>query len=266
MTDEKRLFFAAEITAAWPLNFPPARIIDEQYRHMTLAFLGKTSVSHLLDAVKNIPQPEIEFGVGGCSRKWIFLPDEENARVIAADAEWISDGQPFLDFQAALEAWLKNLNFLHKDNRAFFPHITVGRGTFDVETWKKFPCSIPFYLSTIALQESLGYSHYKPIWRHRFTPPFEEIEHTADIAFLVRGKNFLDLYNHAFLALTFKCPPLVAFRAGHAEMASLDQVIKTLNFTLGIADQAIGVPFKAVSYHDELRPGKYLEWVMIVDI
>jgi 2'-5' RNA ligase len=265
MSDEKRLFFGAEIVAAWPLHFPPARIIDEQYRHMTLAFLGKKSLSHILHAVQEAPVPSFALSPSGVSRKWVFLPNVEAPRVIAADAEWLSNGSLFLTYQTTLEEWLKKNQFVHQDNRPFFPHMTIARGTFDIETWKKFPCEIPFYLTSIALQESLGYSHYKPVWRHRFTAPFEEIEHTADIAFLIRGNDFSELYTHASLALAFKFIPFLRYFSPKT-LSSLDDVVKALNELITRIDYEMGTPFKAVSYHDEIKEKNYLEWKMIVDV
>jgi hypothetical protein len=49
MNDAKRLFIAANVTAAWPREFPAGRILTEESRHLTMAFLGVTSLSHLLE-------------------------------------------------------------------------------------------------------------------------------------------------------------------------------------------------------------------------
>ena len=59
MNDEKRLFFAAELTAAWPEHLPSGRILEEENRHMTLAFLGSTSPSI---SEKAIPIPSFDIG------------------------------------------------------------------------------------------------------------------------------------------------------------------------------------------------------------
>lgn len=265
MNDEKRLFFSADVTAVWPSKFPPARIIEEQSRHITLAFLGKTSTSLLMEAIKTIPRPAMKLGLAAYSKNWVFLPSESHARAIAAKVDWIGGEYDFLTFQTQLEKWLQSLKYLSKDNRPFFPHITVGRKEFDLAAWKETPCAIPLYISGISLQESLGQSHYKRLWSHPFIPPFEEIEHTADIAFLIRGSHFRDLFLHAQLALAFQFPGLLSYLSKR-DPASLDEVVQMINGILAAADHDIGIPFKAVSYHAEVSSGPYLEWKMIVDV
>lgn len=264
MKDEKRLFFAAETIADWPCEFPSGRILDEENRHFTLAFLGSTSLPQLLEKMKTIPTPSFHVGIGGYSKDWIFLPHDQ-PRVIAVEVETFSDD--LVIYQKTLADWLKQQGYLQKENRPFLPHITVARGSFDIEEWKKIPCLIPFYISSITLMESLGNSNYKPLWKYPLTPPFEEIEHTADIAFLIRGKTIQDLWLHAQLALAFKFPPLISFFSKEKEFTSLDTVIAALNGLIARADLEIGVPFKAVSYHDELTyHSNHLEWKMIVDV
>ncbi len=258
MMNDKKLFVAAEIEAIWPQDFPAGRILDEENRHLTLAFLGSTSLSPVLEKIKTISLPSSIGPAGYCTR-WSFLPSDHEPRIVAADIE----PPNFMQADQKLIA-----HALHvQETRQFFPHITVSRGAIDVEAWKKFSCQIPFYVKAIALWESLGNSHYQSLWRHSFIPPFEEIEHTADIAFLIRGNNFYELYLHAQLALAFKFPPLVHYFSGEKKFPSLDTVIAALNELIARTDLAIGVPFKAVSYHDEMiYHANHLEWKMIVDV
>jgi 2'-5' RNA ligase len=263
LNDEKRLFFAAEITGAWPQDFPAGRILDEENRHLTLAFLGSTSLSRLLEKTKTIPLPSFHLGPAGYCTRWIFLPSEKEAHVVAAE---VLPANFLQNYQKKLAEHLKAQGYA-QDTRPFFSHITIARGPLEVEAWKKFPCLIPFYAKSIALLESLGKSHYKPVWRHSFIPPFAEIEHTADIAFLIRGKDFQELFLHAQLALAFKFPPLLSYFSKEQDFSSLDTVIVALNGLVARADLDIGVPFKAVSYHDEMAyHSNHLEWKMIVDV
>ena len=263
MSDEKRLFFGVDLTAAWPQSFPAGRILDEEHRHLTLAFLGSTSLSKLLEKMKGIPPPSFELGPATYTTKWIFLPSEKEARVVAAEIESLG---PLLDYQKRLALWLKDQGY-GAESRPFLPHLTVARGPLDVEAWKKIPCQIPFYIRAITLFESLGNSRYTPLWSHAFLPPFAEIEHTADIAFLIRGSTFESLFHHAQIALAFKFPPLIAYFSKENNFSSLDTVIAALNELVARADLAIGVPFKAVSYHDEMAyHSNHLEWKMIVDV
>jgi 2'-5' RNA ligase len=228
---------------------------------MTLAFLGSTSPSI---SEKAIPIPSFDIGPASYSTKWIFFPSETEARVVAAETASLS---PLLDYQYTLSQWVKTEGYPSHDSRPFFPHITLARGPLDVESWKKIPCEIPFYIRSIALMESLGHSRYQHLWRHSFLPPFAEIEHTADIAFLIRGSDFYDLFFHAQIALSFKFPALVAYLSKEKNFPSLDTVIAALNDVIARADLDIGIPFKAVSYHDEMAyHSNHLEWKMIVDV
>ena len=97
--------------------------------------------------------------------------------------------------------------------------------------------------------------------------PFEEIEHTADIAFIIRGATMRDLWLHAQLAMGFKSPSLVPYISRKGEFKTLDDVIQALNALVGKIDLEIGSPFKAVSYHATLKTqNNYLEWTMIIDV
>ena len=40
-------FFGAQVEAPWPKDYPPARMIPEKTRHITLAFLGQNPLSHV---------------------------------------------------------------------------------------------------------------------------------------------------------------------------------------------------------------------------
>jgi hypothetical protein len=214
--------------------------------------------------MKMIPLPSFHIGPASFSTKWIFLPSEKETRVVAAEIELVG---PLLGYQRTLAHWLRDQSHLSHEAKPFFPHITVARGSFDVEAWKTFPCQIPFYIRSIALFESLGNSRYEHLWRHSFISPFAEIEHTADIAFLIRGADFQELFLHAQLALAFKFPALLAYFSKEKNFPSLDNVIAALNGLIARADLDIGIPFKAVSYHDEMAyHSNHLEWKMIVDV
>lgn len=263
MSDHQRLFFAAELTGAWPQEFPSGRILKEDDRHLTLVFIGPASLSELMAKMKTMPLPPFHLGPASFTTKWVFLPNEQAPRVVAAEVDSLVS---VVDYQKTLASWLKDQGYPY-DLRPFLPHLTVARGTFDVEAWKKIPCQIPFYIRSIALLESLGNSRYQHQWRHSFLPPFAEIEHTADIAFLIRGENFQDLYHHAQIALAFKFPPLIAYFSKKTHFPTLDSVIAELNGLLARADLELGIPFKAVSYHDETTfHSGHLEWRMIVDV
>lgn len=93
--EEKRLFFGAEVHAAWPKEFPHGRIIDEESRHITLAFLGQTSFARLESILPALPLPQFKIGKVGKIDRFLFLP-ERNPRVVAGHVHWFSGAEDFL--------------------------------------------------------------------------------------------------------------------------------------------------------------------------
>jgi hypothetical protein len=98
-------------------------------------------------------------------------------------------------------------------------------------------------------------------------PPFEEKEHTADLAFIVRGQTPQELHRNAQLALSFKFPMLLPFFSKNLQ-TTLDGIIIALNEMVGSADAACGSPLKAISFHGQIKEDAYqiLHWEMIVDV
>jgi len=108
---------------------------------------------------------------------------------------------------------------------------------------------------------------YKSLWEIPLLPPFEEFEHTADIAFLLRGNTPEELHRHAELALSFKFPPLIEFFSAEKQH-TVQEIVIALNVLIGKADQIYGCPLKAVSFHGNIAQGPHnlLYWEMIVDV
>ena len=111
----------------------------------------------------------------------------------------------------------------------------------------------------------MGDLKYEPIWSYPLLKPFEEIDHTADLAFLIRGENLQQLYQNAHLALSFSHPPFIKY-IKEDPLENLDSVIRTLNRSLKELDQEEGAPFKAVSYHGSISVQDTLLWEMIIDV
>ncbi len=269
----KRLFFGWEVTAPWPAVLPRGRILAETDRHMTLAFLGETSVAQLEKALLEFPGAPFKVGFTGRFDQNLFLP-VRRPRVVAWHMQWL-ESQAQIDslqtFQKKLVSWLVGQNLMRPDDRDLLPHVTLCRAPFVPSAWAKAFVELPFITTHIHLYESLGQLRYKPLWSCPLHAPFEEIEHTADIAFVVRGENLTQLYLHAFAALAFKHPPILKYLPKENPQAleiSLDGVIKTLNIAIAQADAAGRCPLKAVSYHGELRfeADETLSWEMIVDV
>lgn len=261
---EKRLFIGMEVKAPWPEQWPEGRVLLEKDRHLTLAFLGEVSLEKLLPLLNDFPKPSFEMGIGGVFDRPLFLP-HRMARVAAWRIQFLEKEEQFLSFQKNLSIWLKGNEFPVKEKGEFLPHVTIARAPFKKEEWKKSFESIPLYLKNIHLYESLGSSKYEILWSCPTRVPFEEIEHTADIAFLVTGCDLSQLYLHAQLALSFHFPPFISF-FDLKEVHSWEEIVSGLNERIFLADAKIGCPFKAVSFHGAIERREFLEWEMIVDV
>lgn len=265
MNDEKRMFFGVEIAAAWPSPLPSGRMVPEESRHITLAFLGNHSISHLTNLLPQIPKPDFRIGIVGICDDFIFLP-KRHPRVIAGHVKWLEEENALQTFQKKLADWLRTENY-QIDTRDFLAHISIAREPFSDDDWKNAFSEFPVFIKAIHLYESVGSLTYVPLWSHLLFLPFEDLEHTADIAYVIRGENLEQLYLHAQMALAFECPALTAYLS-NTTPNSLDDIVFGLNEIVAQADQEVGAPFKAVSFHGNIvkQNNQLLEWEMIVDV
>lgn len=268
MTEEtKRLFFGFEVMAPWPAEFPKGRILDESCRHMTIAFLGQTPHERLTDQLTNLPAPPFKVGQVGHFDRCLFLP-ENHPRVTAWHMKWLNPESEIEGYYKQLVGWLKSNHFNVDERDRLLPHLTISRAPFSIKEWKEHFVKLPFMTKDLLLLESLGNLQYRPCWRLPIQAPFEELEHTADIAFRIRGESIHDLHRNALMALTFKFPSLIAYFASLRQVNDLDDLIIQLNEVVGQADMDKGCPFKAVSYHGSVAQAEdqTLTWDMIVDV
>jgi len=252
-TESERLFFAAEINAAWPEKLPEGRLIKPEFRHMTLSFLGMTDRKTLMDKLDEVPLPSWRLPPCGIFEKWIFLP-VETPRVVAAVPAFLEGEKELLDYQKKLSS------------SSFLPHVSISRDPFDKEAWESFSCQIPFFIQGIALYKSLGHSNYQLLWGHQLLAPFEEIEHTADIAYKIRGENYSQLALHAVFALSFSFPAFLKYLKNIPALSSVQDIVALLNRWIAEIDILEGIGLKAVSYHATIEKNDLLEWTMIVDV
>src|SRR5579871_6401341 len=101
----ERLFFGAQADAPWPKEFPPARVIPEETRHLTLAFLGENSYAKLKDLLPDLPRPSFEIGPAGIAKELIFLP-KQPSRVVAMSIDWLDADARLNSYQHVLAKWL----------------------------------------------------------------------------------------------------------------------------------------------------------------
>ena len=210
MNDEiKRVFFGIEVHAPWPSKLPQGRLLDESHRHLTLAFLGNVSYSPLSSILESFPKPPLLIGPVGQFDTFLLLPPRR-PNVVAWHTVWLDQNTPLIAFQKRLADWLRQFNY-SVDEREWLPHVTLCRQPFNPRAWEKFFVPLPFYAGSIHLYESVGNLNYIPVWSWPIQSPFEEIEHTADMAFIVRGETLQQLYYNAFTALAFKASPFLEF-------------------------------------------------------
>lgn len=265
-TRVKRVFIGLEILAPWPEHLPAGRLIEESERHMTLAFLGNTPIERLKEALQDFPTPDFTVGLVGTFDQCLFLPPHKPS-VVAWHADCLKQTK-LNTFQKTLTEWLQQKGFSFDQKKEFLPHVALARSPFDIKPWKASFSILPFIAKDIHLYESLGHSKYTSLWTYTFKSPFEEIAHTADIAFLIRGNCLEELFLHAQSALCFCYPPLTAFAISPLQLESLIDIIIALNERISTADQEIGVPLKAISFHGDIQEETdgTLYWEMIVDV
>ncbi|MBN2480072.1 MAG: hypothetical protein JXA94_07575 [Parachlamydiales bacterium] len=267
-TEKKRLFFAFDICAFW-IDFPKEnKIIQEQNRHITLLFLGENNIEDVIQYLNEISKLPSIIGPICEFDKLLFLP-EKHPRLVAFNVNFLEKEKEMENFQKRLVSFFKEKDFeiKHRDN--FKAHITVCRNSFNIENWKNSFRKAPLYIKSFNLFESLGNSEYRSLWNKDFLAPFEEIRHTADIAFIIKGENFLDLLFHAFIALSFNSLDFFKYKdLLLKEVKNIDDVIINLNEIITQAEiDGIHLPFKAVSFHSDIfEKDKILNWEMIVDV
>jgi 2'-5' RNA ligase len=262
----KRLFFGIEVSCPWPEKYPKGRLLDPIHRHMTLAFLGNVDYQKVLNILPSFPKIPLKIGIGAFFDKCLFLPPRD-PHVVAWHVDWLDNPKPLLTFQQALIRWLKDNHFF-VDEREFLPHVTIARSPFYASDWKQVFNSLPCMCTSIHLYESIGNLCYEPLWTLSLKVPFEEIEHTADIAFKIHGEHFAQLYTHAQLALAFRFPAILPYLKLESQITSVEDIVVALNKSVMIADGQIGCPYKAVSFHGKVlhEEDGTLTWEMIVDV
>lgn len=274
----KRLFFGVEACAPWPQKLPRGRsrgkLLDENQRHFTLAFLGNVEFQPLLNLLTPPYAQEeaspfrpflLKCGSAGYFDACLLLPPR-HPRVVAWHAKW-REGEPLILFQKMLAEWLKHRQY-PLDEREWLPHLTLCRHPGNPDLWMKMFSPLPFFTQSIHLYESMGNLTYQPLWSYPLPAPFEEIAHTADMAFWVYGDSVSAIYYNAFIALAFKHPLFLKYAPSTTSAENIDDVVIGLNEVVCQADRDAGSPLKAVSFHGELEQlaNGLLKWEMIVDV
>lgn len=262
--EKKRLFFGFEVMATWPSHYPKARLIDFHCRHLTLAFLGNVDYSRLQDLLPDFPTPPFKVGSVGYFDRCLLLP-EKHPHVVAWHVNF-NRKEVFNEYQDKVVRWLTANDYV-VDDRPFLPHVTIGRDPINASEWLHSFIPLPVMIKGLHLYESVGNLNYLPIWSCHVEAPFIELEHTADLAFLIQAESIPDLQIHAQMALAFKFPTLLQFIKKIPIQDNLEDIVIGLNQLITMADINGGCPLKAVSFHGEIEEENGIfKWRMIVDV
>ncbi|MBA3957178.1 MAG: hypothetical protein H0X51_02120 [Parachlamydiaceae bacterium] len=259
----RRLFFGFDVASPWPTTYPNGRLIDPASRHLTLAFLGNVSFKKLEDILPTIPQV-MKVGPVGMFNHCLFLP-EKHPHVVSWNIDWF-DERTIQNFQEELVEWLRHHQY-PIEKRSFLSHVSVARAPFEQQEWLQAFAPLPVIVQGFHLYESVGNLTYNPVWSFFVEKPFEELSHTADVAYLVKAESLSTLHLNAQLALAFTFPPFLKYIKEIPLKNSLDDIVIALNELITQADCDGGCPLKAVSFHGDVEEKEGIfSWEMIVDV
>jgi len=266
--EKKRFFFGFEVETIWPNIFEEKKIIKEKNRHITLLFLGENNLKDVEKLLNDLPLLNEQIAPVGFFDECLFLP-EKSPRLVAYRVNFLNKKSKIQNYQKNLFEFFQTKKiFIKHNHKNFLPHITICRNNFDIKKWEESFQQFPLYLKSFNLFESLGDCNYQTLWKKSFLKPFDEIEHTADIAFIIKGNNFSDLLYNSFIALSFKVFNFLHYFKNLKDVSSIDDVIINLNELITKAEiDGEHLPFKAVSFHSNIeKKDDILNWEMIVDV
>lgn len=232
------MFFALEVNGGWFAPMPEGRILKEEHRHLTLAFLGNESWSRLQNELKEYPFLKTRLGLTGRCDGLLFLP-ERHPRVVAGHITWI-DLPTFQEIHQELSTFLRTKGYI-LDPRELVSHVTLARAPFQIKKWKEVFTPFPLIATSLNLYESVGNLAYRPLWTLPLRSP---IEFKTDLIFEIRGKDYTQLFHHAQLALAFKFPQLLNSFLVESQAQSDEELISQL---MQVCQKAV-CPIKALQF------------------
>ncbi len=262
-------FIAAEVIAPWPEKMPKSgRLISPDSRHLTLAHLRETSFQSIEKVLAKSPIHHLKISPVGQFTDTLFLPNSKQPRLVAWEVQRLEKKKASRQILQDVRDDLENCG-IEIDKKAFHPHVTLAQGDIDVDEWKDHFTKIPLILKKIHLYRSEGNGRYQSLWNLPLELPFQEMPHTADMAFLLRGKTPEEIHLHAQVAIAFAFPQFFPYLDQENSSHHLDDIVIHLNELVSRVDCAMGSPLKAVSFHGEIAKkaiNDIYEWEMIIDV
>jgi 2'-5' RNA ligase len=262
----KRLFFAFKVEAPFYEKIYPARHLDKEDIHVTIVFIGNWPIEKYQEIKKNIPLSPFSFAPSAIGDKLLLLPFDNPSCMTMHLTLRDEEKKKLEDFRCILINYIASFD-IQIELRPLLLHTTLARKPFDASIWLKHFKKVPILLTKFCLYESVGQLKYNILWEQNLMRPFEEVDHTAGIAFAIYGHCIQDLYINAQMALSFLNPDFTQF-INYKKIDSLEKIIHELNKTISLVNIEQRCPIKAISMHGNIEKTEknLLKWLMIADI
>lgn len=208
--ETKRVFLAFEVHSPWPKILPQGRILKEEARHLTIAFIGDIHYASLENILNSFPPPKILVGMSGKFDHCLFLP-KKKPNVVSWHIEWDDHHFDLAIYKQELINWLTEHQIPIKHyNEIFLPHVTLSRRPFQFHEWRKAFQVLPLYIKDIHLYESKSGLNYTPLWTWPLLAPFEVIKVHEGLILSIRGEKLTSLFKHCISAIAFFYPSILS--------------------------------------------------------
>lgn len=231
----KRVFFAFEVHAPWPLSLPQGRVLSLSGRHLTIAFLGNVDYPSLEKILNRFPPPKITTGLTGKFDRCLFLPPQR-PNVVSWHVKWFDQAFDLGLYQKELSEWLSANGFHVKlHNEGFLPHVTLSRRPFHYREWREAFEVLPLYIKDIHLYESKSGLNYTPLWSYPLHAPFEAKHDANGLIITARGENLTSLLNHCITGIAFSHPGILAKYPESTPVQEISELLPIVEDVLGRA-------------------------------
>jgi 2'-5' RNA ligase len=200
MNKSMRLFLALKVRAPWPKESFKGKMIQEEFRHITLAFLGQTNEETYLELIKDLKKVKLPpFALFGYFDHFLPLP-KSSPRLLSWHATFSYDEKEIYAFAEEMKLFFKERGLLKKEDKAWLPHVSICRKPFDFLSWKKSFKPLPFYATDLCLYEAIGNLKYREVLKRPLLTPFS-FANEKEVH--IKAKTHEELYLHTLSAMSF---------------------------------------------------------------